>query len=161
MIDFAKWEEETRPACDNAMAALNGQASNPTGLGVCYNLPFLDNQTGVFLAELRLYNLTAPIDPWTGIRAVDINMALAYTGATVQMTDMNGTIRKRNEITWRSVRATDDGSVLVERQNSGGNAPEMLKVLMFVGEINSNLMGTAMTQYVQHLQPHYTPMQKI
>ena len=46
------WEAQTQQACENAMTALNGQASNPSGMAVCYNLPFLDNTTGVFEAEI-------------------------------------------------------------------------------------------------------------
>ena len=139
--DLAKWEADTQAACNTALTALNGQASNPTGLAVCYNLPFLDNTTGVFEAELRMYNISAPIDPWVGVVAADVNMALSYLGATLQET--NGTFSKRDEITWPPIRVRDEDSILVQRQS---NAPQQLKVLNYVGKINSNLMGTAMTQ---------------
>ncbi|KAF2279297.1 uncharacterized protein EI97DRAFT_171922 [Westerdykella ornata] len=146
MADLAKWEAETKAACDTAMTALNGRASNPTGLGVCYNLPFLDNSTGVFLAELRLYNITAPIDPWRGIAAADIDLALSYSGATVQ--NMPGTFQKRS--------APNGNNPLSRRQNNNAQTPETLKVLMYVGQLNANLMGTAMTQEI--LQPLLIPM---
>jgi hypothetical protein len=147
MADLEKWEADTQAACNSALTQLNGQPSNPTGLAVCYNLPFLDNQTGVFLAELRLYNVTAPIDPWTGVSAGDINLALSYLGASVQNT--NGTFNKRDEMQFAPIRARAENSLLIEkRQNAAGGTPEQLKVLMYVGRINSNLMGTAMTQYV-------------
>lgn len=55
----------------NALSNLNGQASNPSGVAVCHYLPFLDNQTDVFQAEL-----------------------LSYLGATVQK--MAGSFTKRN-----------------------------------------------------------------
>lgn len=137
--DLAKWETDTKAACASALGALNGQASNPTGLAVCYNLPFLDNATGIFEAELRLYNVSAPINPWDGVTAGDVSMTLSYLGATVQ--SMNGTFIKR-DIEWPPVRSS-----LVERQNGGSSAgPVELKVLNYVGRINSNLMGSAMTQ---------------
>lgn len=155
--DLAKWDAATRAACDTAITGLNGQVSNPTGLAVCYNLPFLDNSTGVFLAELRMYNVSAPSDPWVGIRMEDINLSLFYLGAMAK------------NITWPPVQSPSPApnqkrkneevrNVLVERQNaapSPAGTPPMLKVHMFVGQINSNLMGTAMTK--EALQPLLTP----
>jgi hypothetical protein len=134
--DLVKWEEQTKEACMTTLGNLKGQASNPSGISVCYNLPFLDNTTGVFQAELRMYNVSAPIDPWLGVTAADVSMTLSYLGATVQ--NMNGNFSKRDL----------DGPViegmLVERQDI--NTMTELKVLMYVGRINSNLMGSAMTQ---------------
>ncbi|KAF9730923.1 hypothetical protein PMIN06_005804 [Paraphaeosphaeria minitans] len=148
MADLAKWDEQTKAACGSALTVLNGQASNPSGIAVCYNLPFLDNQTGIFQAELRMYNVSAPIDPWKGVTAGDVNMALSYLGATVQNT--NGTFSKR-DITDVSYPPIKERS-LVEREAA---APQELKVLMYVGKINSNLMGSAMTQAT--LQPLLIP----
>ncbi|KAF2683941.1 hypothetical protein K458DRAFT_303436 [Lentithecium fluviatile CBS 122367] len=148
-IDLAKWEEQTKAACGTALQSLNGQASNPSGIAVCYNLPFLDNQTGVFQAELRMYNISAPIDPWTGITAADVSMTLSYSGATVQ--NMNGSYAKR-EISWPPIKVREVDGMLVKKQNNGMTE---LKVLMYVGQINKNLMGTAMTQAT--LQPLLIP----
>ncbi|KAF2817099.1 uncharacterized protein BDZ99DRAFT_456890 [Mytilinidion resinicola] len=147
-VDLNKWETQTQQACSNALSALNGQASNPSGMAVCYNLPFLDNTTGVFEAELRMYNVSMPIDPWVGITSADVSMTLKYLGATVQAT--NGTFMKRDStLSWPPVRRDIDlGSELVYRQSSGSGAapPGELKVLTYVGKINSNLMGSAMSQ---------------
>lgn len=150
-IDLAQWEEQTRAACMTNLGRLNGQASNPSGIAVCYNLPFLDNKTGIFQAELRMYNVSAPIDPWKGVTAADVSMTLSYLGATVQ--NMAGNFTKR-DVTWPPimVREEHDG-LLVERQNT--NSMTELKVLMYVGRINSNLMGSAMTQ--ETLQPLLIP----
>lgn len=145
-INFAEWEEQTRQACMDTLSNLNGQASNPSGIVVCYNLPFLDNSTGVFQAELRMYNVSAPIDPWVGVTAADVSMTLSYLGATVQ--NMAGNFTKR-DINWPPVK---DG-MLVERQNI--NTITELKVLMYVGRVNANLMGSAMTQ--EALQPILIP----
>ncbi|PSN71440.1 hypothetical protein BS50DRAFT_283155 [Corynespora cassiicola Philippines] len=144
LADLAKWEEDTRAACGTALRTLNGQASNPTGLAVCYNLPFLDNQTGVFQAELRMYNISAPIDPWAGVTAGEVSMTLSYLGATVQ--SMNASTKR--DIGYPPIR---DG-MLVERQAQNDG---QLKVLNYVGKINDNLMGSAMTE--ETLQPLLVP----
>ncbi|ORY18511.1 hypothetical protein BCR34DRAFT_473149 [Clohesyomyces aquaticus] len=148
--NLAAWETQTQQACMTALTQLNGQASNPSGIAVCYNLPFLDNVTGIFQAELRMYNISAPIDPWVGVTAADVTMTLSYLGATVQA--MNSTIFKREDVTWPPI--VRDG-LLVERQAGSSAAPQELKVLNYVGRINSNLMGTAMTQAT--LQPYLVP----
>jgi hypothetical protein len=139
--NVAQWEEQTRQACMDSLGSLNGQASNPSGIAVCYNLPFLDNTTGVFQAELRMYNVSAPIDPWVGVTAADVSMTLSYLGATVQ--NMAGNFTKR-DLTWPPVRREVSDGLLVERQNI--NTMTEMKVLMYVGRINSNLMGSAMTK---------------
>ncbi|KAF2744411.1 hypothetical protein M011DRAFT_470540 [Sporormia fimetaria CBS 119925] len=124
MADFPAWNAATKAACDTAMAALNGQASNPTGLGVCYNLPYLNNRTGVFLAEVRTYPLSQPVDIWAGLNPTDFKLALSYRGADTQ--DVTDTLPEKTPM-----------------------------VHMFVGRINSNLMGTAMTQFVYHISAFY------
>ncbi|KAL6704909.1 hypothetical protein ACN47E_007454 [Coniothyrium glycines] len=149
--DLAKWEEQTRAACMSTLGNLNGQASNPSGIAVCYNLPFLDTKTGVFQAELRMYNVSAPIDPWKGVTLGDVSMTLSYLGATVQ--NMAGNFTKR-DLSWPPIRVREpNDGLLVERQNI--DSMTELKVLMYVGRVNSNLMGSAMTQ--KSLQPLLIP----
>lgn len=139
--DLVKWEEETRAACMQTLGNLNGQASNPSGIAVCYNVPFLDNSTGVFQAELRMYNVSAPVDSWQSVTAADVSMTLSYLGATVQAMNMNNTKR---EISEAQARARWSDGTLVQRQTI--STMTELKTLMYVGKINSNLMGPAMTK---------------
>ncbi|KAF1912999.1 hypothetical protein BDU57DRAFT_341633 [Ampelomyces quisqualis] len=150
-VNLEKWEAETRKACMDTLSNLNGQASNPSGIAVCYNVPFLDNSTGVFQAELRMYNVSAPVAPWAGVTTADVSMTLSYLGATVQ--NMAGNFSKR-DLTWPPVRTREvkDG-LLVERQNI--NTMTEIKVLMYVGRINRNLMGPAMTE--KSLKPLLIP----
>lgn len=141
--DLQKWEEETRTACMQTLSNLNGQASNPSGIAVCYNVPFLDNSTGIFQAELRMYNVSAPVDPWQSVTAADVSMTLSYLGATVQAMNTNTSNTKREVGDARASVRWSDGT-LVERQTI--TTMTELKTLMYVGKINSNLMGPAMTQ---------------
>lgn len=139
--NLAKWEEETRAACMQTLGNLNGQASNPSGIAICYNVPFLDNSTGVFQVELRMYNVSAPVDPWQGVTAADVSMTISYLGATVQAMNMNNTKR---EVSEARARARWNDGTLVQRQTI--STMTELKTLMYVGKINSNLMGPAMTK---------------
>ena len=139
--DLAQWEEKTRAACMQTLGSLNGQASNPSGIVVCYNLPFLDKATGVFQAELRMYNVSAPIAPWLGVTVSDVSMTLSYLGATVQ--NMAGNFTKR-DVSYPPVKREVRDGLIVERQTA--NTMTELKVLMYVGKINSNLIGSAMNE---------------
>lgn len=139
--DLQNWEAETRAACMQTLGNLNGKASNPSGIAVCYNVPFLDNSTGVFQAELRMYNVSSPVDPWQSVTAADVSMTLSYLGATVQAMNTNNTKREVSEI---QARARWSDGTLVQRQTI--STMTELKTLMYVGKINSNLMGPAMTR---------------
>jgi len=142
-LDLDAWNAQTRAACETALRPLNGQATNPSGLAVCYNLPFLDNRTGIFQAELRMYNISAPTGDWEGIVASDVSMTLSYLGATVQAVNVtsSGTVTKRDgtlnlDLMRRGGPPSVD-SMLVTRQNA--NAPVELKAIMYVGRLNSNV----------------------
>ncbi|KAL5114072.1 hypothetical protein ACEQ8H_008049 [Pleosporales sp. CAS-2024a] len=137
--DTAQWEAETKKACMETLGKLNGKATNPSGIVVCYNLPFLDKTTGVFQAELRMYNMSAPVRPWVGITAADVSLTLSYLGATVQ--NMAGNFSKR-DIGYPPVRREVGEGLLVERQST--KTLTEMKVLMYVGRVNSNLLGPAM-----------------
>ncbi|KAF2762134.1 hypothetical protein EJ05DRAFT_497002 [Pseudovirgaria hyperparasitica] len=146
-FDLNAWQAQTQAACMNSIAALNGQASNPSGMAVCYNLPFLDNSTGVFQAELRLYNVSAPVDTWKGVTENDISLELAYTGATVQAT--NDTFAKRDTtLSWPPVRARlvlkHVATTKLEARQDASSTKE-LQVLNYVGRVNANLLGSAMS----------------
>jgi hypothetical protein len=144
--DLEKWEENTRAACMQTLENLNGKASNPSGIAVCYNLPFLDNSTGIFQAELRMYNVSAPIDPWQSVTLSDVSMTLSYLGATVQAMgtmDANGTMSNLAAAKLPA-RARSEAGTLVGRQTISTTTE--LKVLMYVGRINSNLLGPALAE---------------
>lgn len=153
-IDLKKWNEETESNCQDRLRGL-GQLNNPTGMVVCYNLPFFDEEKGVFLSEVRLYQLQEPTEPWLGVQPENIKMTLSYLGAMLQR--MEEPQRMGEPLSKRSVEFSADFSAditlhpfrdhaLVARQDQGPVQP--LNVLMYVGQINDNLMGPAMDLYV-------------
>ncbi|KAF2231034.1 hypothetical protein EV356DRAFT_452798 [Viridothelium virens] len=85
-FNITQWNEMTAQACSSAIQALNGNAGNPSGMAVCYNVPFLDNSTGVFESEVRLFNLSAPSGEWAGLSMDAISISMSYLGASVAPT---------------------------------------------------------------------------
>lgn len=137
-----KWSVETPTACLNALRALDGRSTNPSGVALCYNIPFLDEVTGVFEAELRMFNVSAPEGDWLGVTAADIAVEVSYLGASAQFSDRLG------------VNPQSQQSSLDKRQ--AAEDPEQIKVITCVGKINDNLMNLQMDKL--KLQPLLFPI---
>jgi len=123
-----EWENKTEAACESSMEALNGNPGNPSGMAICYNLPYLDNSTGVFQADLRLFKLATPVEDWTGVTPAEVSLKLAYLGASVS-SQMK--LRRRDE-----QETMSEGWGLLQPRQS---AVQMIQAFQFVGKINSNL----------------------
>ncbi|KAF4628278.1 hypothetical protein G7Y89_g9877 [Cudoniella acicularis] len=151
-MNVTAWDAATELACTTALEALNGVASNPSGMAVCYNLPFLDNSTGVFEADLRLYTISAPTGSFANIATQNVNVGLVYNGATVQAVNSStfGGNMKRTEAGRESLISWPRAGAMEKRQTAP--VPTMAQSYAFVGQINANLlsanMGTADLQQV-------------
>ena len=73
----------TDAACLSKLTALNGKASNPSGLAACYNVPQYVNSTGAFQADLSMWKIAAPTGDWEAVRQDSVMVALNYPDATV------------------------------------------------------------------------------
>lgn len=131
-VDLAKWDMETSVACNEALSQLN-VASNPSGTAICYNLPALDNTTGIFEADLRLYQLSVPSGEFAGIPPENIQVGLIYRGAAVSPVDPR-------MLGGRSVE-----SIQRRQQPTAGAAPELrlLQAYLFIGQIDTAELAVA------------------
>jgi len=138
-VNATEWDAQTTAACTTALGTLNGTASNPSGMAVCYNLPFLDNSTGVFQADLRLYKLSDPTGDFAGIQTQDVQVGLNYLGATVSPIN-SSELKRRDEkyslISWPVVRSAE----VLEKRQSTNSTPALSQAYAFVGQINKNLL---------------------
>lgn len=134
-MNITAWNEQTSAACTASLESLNGVASNPSGLAVCYNLPSLDNTTGVFEADLRLFSIAAPTGDFANIPSQNVQVGLSYNGATVAPVNASS-LKRRSEavslISWP--RGLDKRAT----------APTLLQQYSFVGQINPSLLTTPM-----------------
>jgi hypothetical protein len=143
----SQWNAQAEAACMNAVMKLKGMSSNPAGLAVCYNVPYLDEQKGVFEAELRMYNVSAPTGDFVGVTPAMMMVTLQYSGATIQKSDGNLPVKR-------------DTIMLVERQMNmatptsavapstvmanGILMPSEVAVRKYVGQVNKALMQPGM-----------------
>jgi len=151
--NLKEWNRKTAKACMNAISQLN-TASNPSGLGVCYNLPFLNKKTGVFQAELRIYNVTPPSNAWEGVSSKDIKVAFSYQGATVSAAQGLVSRDLEDSKTQFAARLVGEEDMAEIDRRQAGNTPPMVKILSYVGKINPELLPATPRILKSHLRPN-------
>jgi hypothetical protein len=136
----ASRDSETTPqsACQEALAALNGSISNPSGMTVCYNVIMFDNTTGLFQSDLGLYKVGAATGQWASIPEADINVDIMYPWATVAGQNAQNTKRSTLSQTHRPF-----GRALLEKRD----APLLVKDMGFIGQVD-DMVGEMTNEYV-------------
>jgi len=127
-INMTAWENMANEACIRALRNLP-VASNPSGTCVCYNLPALDNSTGTFEADLRLFQISAPTGAFAGIPQENIQVGLSYRGASVSPVSVED-----------AARAIQGTQGLTRRQATNNGDPRLLQKYLFVGQIDKSAM---------------------
>ncbi|KAK4130255.1 hypothetical protein BT67DRAFT_228129 [Trichocladium antarcticum] len=129
-LDVAAWNDAANKACRDALRNLP-QASNPSGACVCYNLPILNNNTGTFEADLRLFQASEPTGEFEGIPQAQIEVELNYRGASV--TEVKSTGEAESVV---APPAAD----LSARQDDAADL-KLLQSYLFIGEVDKDQMS--------------------
>lgn len=131
----------TAPACMKALMTLNGTASNPSGLAVCYNVMQIDNTTGIFMADVKLYKIAEPTGDWATLDMKKISTSLRYLGATVSQEKPSTTKRDATQV------AGEEAEELAKRAAA---TPESI--------LNTTFIGKAHADVLPHLNNAYVPI---
>ncbi|CCU75499.1 hypothetical protein BGHDH14_bgh06275 [Blumeria hordei DH14] len=137
-MNLTEWDDMTKMACSESLTALNGKVNNPSGMAVCYNLPFLDNSTGVFEADLRLFMVANPSGGFVNIAADKVQVGLMYDGATV--TPVNASSLRRRDT--RSIPMTYHSKKSNMNLAKRATVPRLIQSYAFVGQINKTILPT-------------------
>lgn len=129
-IDQAQIDATTSAACSTALGDIES-VSNDAGLLGCYNIPFLNTNTGVFEADLRLYQLLQPRGAFEGIKSTDISVQVSYPNAAFSTLPQGMRNAKRE-------------AELESRQAPGGMTE--LQTFLFVGQVSGGLTLTKLTE---------------
>ncbi|KAL1887718.1 hypothetical protein Cpir12675_006446 [Ceratocystis pirilliformis] len=150
-VNMEIWESTTEQACQKALSS-TAAASNPSGTGICYNLPALNMTSGVFQADLRLYKISDPSREFTAVLPSNIQVQLSYDGAFVSTVDvLNKTTNASTTITPGStsnvprsaeLESLTKRDISVERR---ANEVPLLKQYMLVGQIDPSRMTPDMS----------------
>lgn len=137
-INLDSWNEETERACQDSLKRLQ-IATNPSGTCICYNLPSLDTNTGVFEADLRVYKFNEPNGAFAGVQASQIGVGLMYIGASVSPVSAD---------TMRNLSASTGQPTITKRQDTttisqpeGAPDLELLQQYLLVGQIDNDRMA--------------------
>ncbi|KAI4121559.1 MAG: hypothetical protein LQ347_006815 [Umbilicaria vellea] len=126
------WDNQAQAACKTALSAYINQ-TNPSGMAACYNIPYFNNATGAFEADLRLYRVAHPSGDWTGFTEQGVSVGLSYPGASVAASRM--------PMKWNKAAVDWPPSPRDGMEKRGEAPPLMLQVLDLVGMVNGDLMG--------------------
>ncbi len=138
-VNVTAWDAQTAAACTTSLEALNGVASNPSGMAVCYNRPYLVNSTGIFEADLRLFMIAAPTGAFANVASANVQVGLAYDGASVSAVNASS-LKARSNIITSLISWTKREEMVVKRVT----APTLVQSYAFVGQVNQNLLTANM-----------------
>lgn len=126
------WDSLIQQACTTQLSALNGVASNPAGMAVCYNVPTLDTTTGSFYADLRLYMIAPSSGTFAGVPPQNIEVALAYISAAAMKIN-ESSFQRRDVLSGISKRA----------------APVLIQSFALQGMLNMTNVTASTAPYVE------------
>ena len=138
------WNSQTDAACVKSLIAMNGKASNPSGMAVCYNVQSLNTTTGAFQADLRLYRVAPPEGSWAALKTQDINVGLSYDGASVAPSNAKKAKRAEEVFAW----ALAKGSRLDKfRLRRAATPPTKLQDMSFIGKVDNDQISQIADKY--------------
>ena len=111
--DSLTLDQTTEVACVLAVSGMNGVASNPSGMAACYNIQSVNNITGTFNTNLRIYQVCGPKGDWLEISGSSVSLGLDYARAIVTKHDEIEETRNANA----SLMSTHGSEVIRSRSN--------------------------------------------
>lgn len=171
------WDTLTDTACATALTYINGVASNPSGIAACYNTRKYDNNSGVFLADLRLFRIAAPTAEWRQLAVSSQKLEVSYNNASIMSRqrahkrdltrsslldltmDAKDAYLRRNlkdagEKTGKASTTLSLPPVQVEEakdlylRRGTGTPPQMLQALAFAVKAGGNISTLDLNEYV-------------
>lgn len=106
------WNTNVSSLCSQA-ATTAGTVNNPSGLLACYNVAALENFTGFFAGDLRLYSASQSSLP-NGSR-VSLNLDFGTAGTVQTLTDTSSP-QASNTATRRKRNLVDEAVVMVQKR---------------------------------------------
>jgi hypothetical protein len=129
-VDPAAWNIEADQSCQAAIDQLGGLSSSQSGMAACYNVPFLDQTTGTFESELRIYNVSAPTGGFVGAAIGSMSISMTYSDAA--FSEFNGSLASRS-LEARQISST------------GVRQGQLVSIKRYIGQIDSSVFNSSTT----------------
>ena len=118
-----KYEEGILSSCISALTLLASQPESLSGMSLCYNILQLNNITGVFKSDLRLFKTAEPRDAWRNISSRDLVPSVEFKGSGASLA---GEPKRANPAEFFT------------------GAPQLKESYVFVGQINPRFLNRTM-----------------
>ena len=89
-LDISSWQMNATEACANKLR--NTKASNPAGIAACFNIATFSKSKWTFLADLRLFKLSAPDKDWEEV-GTDVEVSIGYKTCRVEEMQLGNTAK--------------------------------------------------------------------
>lgn len=136
-FNASTWTAETHAACQSTLSSLR-RSPNPAGSSVCFNLPSLNTDSGVFEADLRLYRVFPPSGRWEGISAADIQVLVSFPSAEVDKVT-------EEDLMGMGLSGDVYGLQKRQQQQEPDAKPELMQSYILVGKIKPDQMKANMS----------------
>ena len=133
------WGDETESACSAALIALHGIATNPSGIAACYNIQSMNDSTGIFEVDLRLYRISAPKEVWVKLDTSSVGVGLSYVNATISAVKAKKAKREVRTLPWFPAQRDEAADIYIRR--STGAPPRRLESMNFMGTVDNGSLA--------------------
>lgn len=100
VFDEQQFNASATTGCLDALEDLESVV-NPSGMAACFNIPYFDNKTGAFEADLRVYQVTEAVGDFAGIQPSEYTLQMNIPQATISepLRLVDGTLDGQQEMT--------------------------------------------------------------
>lgn len=133
VFDEQKFNAAADKACLKALDDLV-TVVNPSGMAACFNIPYFDNKTGAFEADIRVYKLTEAVGEFAGIPLSEYALKMNIPQATIS-----------------------NPRRLVDKTRNDQGEVKLLEEFRNFGQISTQLQVNKLTKYVC-FQCHSVPV---
>lgn len=143
-----RYEAAILTSCATALSLLAGAPESASGMSLCYNILSLNNSTGVFKSDLRLFKVSEPRDSWrnTTLKNVVPKVDWRGSGASLMGGQGSSSIQNTSATGGASIaRRKEDGKV---RRRADVKGPVLMESYAFIGQINPEFLNRTMNLQV-------------
>ncbi|KKZ61346.1 hypothetical protein EMCG_04065 [[Emmonsia] crescens] len=100
VFDEQQFNASATTGCLDALEDLRSVV-NPSGMAACFNIPYFDNETGAFEADIRVYQVNEAVGDFAGIQPSEYTLQMNIPQATISepLRLVDGTLDGQQEMT--------------------------------------------------------------
>ena len=129
-------------SCTSALSLLAGKPESASGMSLCYNILSINNSTGVFKSDLRLFKVAEPRDGWRNISMKSVVPSVNWKGSGASLMGGQWSSSIQNQSASVGVNVEKRDRKLRKRAEQEG--PTLMESYAFIGQINTEFLNRTM-----------------